>query len=88
MQLAGNTFLVTGAASGLGWACAQTLLRADARVILADLVAPSVEYDEARASFVRTDVTSESERHNCARASIQPAYRNKIKTKKVLFTLV
>ncbi|HMF12354.1 MAG TPA: SDR family NAD(P)-dependent oxidoreductase [Gemmataceae bacterium] len=37
MQIAGNTFLVTGGSSGLGGACVRTLASAGGNVVIADL---------------------------------------------------
>lgn len=67
LQLAGRTALVTGAASGIGLACAQALLDEGARVVIADrsnagadTVAALVERGRD-ATFVRTDVTDEAD---------------------------
>ncbi|HTU27171.1 MAG TPA: SDR family NAD(P)-dependent oxidoreductase, partial [Pirellulales bacterium] len=65
MELAGNTFLVTGAASGLGAGVARALVAAGGRVLLADIdaaggAALADELGKAT-QFVRTDVTAESE---------------------------
>lgn len=61
MQLEGNTFLVTGGASGLGRACVERFAAAGANVVAADL---NIEAGEALASklgkavaFAETDVT-------------------------------
>jgi NAD(P)-dependent dehydrogenase (short-subunit alcohol dehydrogenase family) len=64
MELDAATILITGGSSGLGAACATTLVRRGAHVIVADLASPR---DEALAKssdhvlFVRTDVTSEAD---------------------------
>ncbi|HEX9068717.1 MAG TPA: 3-hydroxyacyl-CoA dehydrogenase [Ktedonobacterales bacterium] len=65
MQLKGNTFLITGGASGLGAACVQTFHEAGANVILVDVneelgsrLAGSLG---ERARFVKVDVTSEQD---------------------------
>jgi len=63
MQIGGQVFVVTGAASGLGAACARMLAELGGKVVLADL------QEEAGASlaaqlqgkFVRCDVTSEAD---------------------------
>jgi len=64
MQLAGHTFLITGGASGLGAATAQTFAQAGANVVLADVNAQTGEQTVrqigARARFVQTDVTDEA----------------------------
>lgn len=68
MQIAGQTFLVTGGSSGLGAACGRMLVAAGARVVLADLNQQAGESlagelgDMAR--FVRTDVTDEGSVQN------------------------
>ncbi|MCO5732418.1 3-hydroxyacyl-CoA dehydrogenase [Rhizobium sp. SSA_523] len=65
MDIAGKTFLVTGAASGLGAATAGMLISAGARVVLADRDARAGEAAAAAlgasARFVQTDVTLEAE---------------------------
>ncbi len=65
MQLAGNTFLISGGSSGLGAACARLFAGAGANVVIADLNAP----DDAdgmgdfgdRVRFAHTNVTSEAD---------------------------
>ena len=73
MQMSESVFLVTGAASGLGEACAQRFVSQGARVVMADL---NEEAGRARAQqlgtqahFVRTDVTSADD----VRAAIEAA---------------
>lgn len=65
MELQDNTFLITGAGSGLGAACARTFAGAGARVIIADInreagqrVAQSLGVN---AKFIQTDVTKEDD---------------------------
>ncbi len=64
MQIAGRTFLVTGAGSGLGAATARMLIAAGGNVVLADVNAPPAEALAAElgppARFLRTDVTDET----------------------------
>jgi len=64
MQVAGNTFVVTGGASGLGAGTARHLSANGANVVLADLNQPAGEALVAelggKAAFVTTDVASES----------------------------
>jgi len=76
MQVAGNTFLVSGGASGLGAACARLLAAAGGNVVLADLnkdngAALAADLG-ARARFTLTDVTDE--------ASVQAAVRVAVET--------
>ena len=63
MQLTGNTFLVTGGASGLGEATATAIVAAGGRVIIADLPSSdgkvTAERLGAAAVFVPVDVTDE-----------------------------
>jgi NAD(P)-dependent dehydrogenase (short-subunit alcohol dehydrogenase family) len=65
MQIAGNSFLITGAASGLGAGVARALSAAGAKVVLADVDLAGGERLAAElgdtARFARTDVTSEIE---------------------------
>jgi NAD(P)-dependent dehydrogenase (short-subunit alcohol dehydrogenase family) len=64
MRLQGQTFLITGGASGLGAACARRFVAGGARVVLADVNADAGERlardlgDNAR--FALTDVTNEA----------------------------
>ena len=73
MHLAGQTFLITGGASGLGAACARRFAAAGAQVVLADLnAALGSELAQSlgpNARFVRTDVTDEAS----VRAVVQTA---------------
>jgi NAD(P)-dependent dehydrogenase (short-subunit alcohol dehydrogenase family) len=64
-ELNGRVAIVTGAAMGIGKACAVALARAGARVVLADINAEAGEASRAEiaaaggeAEFVRCDVTS------------------------------
>jgi NAD(P)-dependent dehydrogenase (short-subunit alcohol dehydrogenase family) len=58
--LEGRTYVVTGAASGIGWATAGRLLDEGARVMGADLVEPEEAPGPTdRWAFTRTDVTDE-----------------------------
>ena len=64
MDLQGNTFIVTGGASGLGAATARMLVHGGARVVIADLkndegAAIATELGPA-ARYVRTDVADET----------------------------
>jgi NAD(P)-dependent dehydrogenase (short-subunit alcohol dehydrogenase family) len=75
MRCATLSFLITGGASGLGAATARRLAAAGANVIIADLNNAAGELlanDLApRASFISTDVTSESSAQAAIDAAIQ-----------------
>jgi len=65
MQLKGNTFIVTGGASGLGEATVKTLVEGGANVVIADL---QVEKGQVLAQslgkqvrFIKTDITNEED---------------------------
>jgi NAD(P)-dependent dehydrogenase (short-subunit alcohol dehydrogenase family) len=64
MQLNGNSFIVTGGASGLGAAVTRMLTAAGGRVVIADLKEAEGQTLAAElganARFVRTDVTDEA----------------------------
>lgn len=73
MRFAGNTFIVTGGASGLGEATVRALHGAGANVVIADLNAgqgePLATALGERAAFARTDVSAEAD----ARAAVDLA---------------
>ena len=56
---AGRTFVVTGAASGIGLATAERLLAEGATVVGTDFAAPAVDLGE-RFAFVAADITDEA----------------------------
>ncbi|HTX58909.1 MAG TPA: SDR family NAD(P)-dependent oxidoreductase [Verrucomicrobiae bacterium] len=61
MELKDRVFVVTGASSGLGAACAREFIGAGAKVIIADVSERGAELASElgeRARFARTDVTS------------------------------
>jgi NAD(P)-dependent dehydrogenase (short-subunit alcohol dehydrogenase family) len=68
MQLGDSVFLITGGASGLGAACVRLFISCGARVVIADVKAPSAEAGDG-ARFVRTDVTQE----DSVRAAVEAA---------------
>ena len=75
MRIAGNTFLVTGAASGLGAGTARMFVHAGGNVVLADM---SVAQGESaarelgeRACFARVDVTAESDVQAALRTAME-----------------
>lgn len=64
-ELEGKVALVTGAGRGLGRACAQTLAREGAKVVVAEIdeqtgaeTAQSIRDNGGEAAFVRTDISS------------------------------
>ena len=61
MDIAQHTFIVTGAASGLGAATARRLAAAGARVMLADVQDAQALADEIGGRYLRTDVTAEAD---------------------------
>ncbi|MCC7005760.1 MAG: SDR family NAD(P)-dependent oxidoreductase [Ottowia sp.] len=67
MQLEKNTFLITGAASGLGQATARQFHQAGANVLIADIDEQAGQNLAAdmgkRALFCKTDVSAESDAH-------------------------
>ncbi len=64
MTIKDHTFFITGAASGLGFACAERLIEQGGKVLLADINAHAGAIAEqtlgSRAKFVQTDVTDEA----------------------------
>jgi NAD(P)-dependent dehydrogenase (short-subunit alcohol dehydrogenase family) len=75
MELAGNTFLVTGGASGLGAGTVRVLAAGGANVMIADLQADKGEALAkelgAKARFVKCDVTSEADGKAAVEAAIK-----------------
>ena len=65
MQITNKTFIVTGGASGLGRAAAETILQAGGRVVLLDVNAETGHAAEqalgGRARFAQADVSSEDQ---------------------------
>ena len=62
LNLEGKSIIVTGAASGIGLACAQELLNVGANVTVCDIAenAPALEEGNGKLLYVRTDVTSKA----------------------------
>jgi sorbitol-6-phosphate 2-dehydrogenase len=62
LDLEGKSIIVTGAASGIGLACAQELLNDGANVTVCDIAENAPELDEGKGKllYVRTDVTSKA----------------------------
>jgi len=75
MKVAGQTFLITGGASGLGAGTARRLAAAGANVLVADLNAAAGEALAKslghQAEFISTDVTSEPSAQAAIDAAIQ-----------------
>ena len=61
MDIAGKTFLVTGAGSGLGAATARALAEAGGNVVLADVADAGALAQELGGACLRADVTSEAD---------------------------
>jgi len=65
MQLKGNTFIVTGGASGLGEATVKTLVEGGANVVIADLQVEKgqvlVQSLGKQVRFIKTDITNEED---------------------------
>src|SRR5215475_14496855 len=61
-QLSGKVGIITGAASGIGAACARVLAREGARLVLTDVDQTAGERvaDETGSTFIRHDVTDEA----------------------------
>jgi NAD(P)-dependent dehydrogenase (short-subunit alcohol dehydrogenase family) len=75
MQIAGNTFLVSGGSSGLGAACVRMLAGSGANVVVADVNRDAGERLAGelgeRARFVQTDVTDERSVQNAVAVALQ-----------------
>src|SRR5947209_12996592 len=75
MEVNGHTFLISGGASGLGAASAQTLAGARGNVLLADLNREAGERLAGelgpRARFQTTDVTDEASVRAAVQAAVQ-----------------
>ncbi|MEM7170645.1 MAG: SDR family NAD(P)-dependent oxidoreductase [Pseudomonadota bacterium] len=68
MRLKGKVAVITGAASGIGWACAQRFAREGARVVLSDVdetkgetAVEALQADGGEAIFVPCDVGDKSQ---------------------------
>ncbi|MCB1462864.1 MAG: SDR family oxidoreductase [Nitratireductor sp.] len=78
VDLSGKRALVTGAGSGIGRGCAETLAAAGASVIIADMqeeaareVASAIEKDGGKATALRLDVTDWDDARRAAEAQEQ-----------------
>ena len=73
MHLRGNTFLVSGGASGLGAACVRMLAQAGANVVIADVnrAAGEALAAELGVRFAPTDVTDEASVQNAVTLAVQ-----------------
>jgi NAD(P)-dependent dehydrogenase (short-subunit alcohol dehydrogenase family) len=75
MQIQSKTFLVTGGASGLGFATAEMIIENGGNAMLLDVNAEAGEKAETElgknAKFVKTDVTNESEVQNAIDISVK-----------------
>ncbi|MEI8264461.1 MAG: SDR family NAD(P)-dependent oxidoreductase [Betaproteobacteria bacterium] len=76
MKVEGKTAVVTGAASGIGWATAQTLAQAGAAVVLADInaeagerAAADLQARGARSVYLPLDVASDTSVREFAKAA-------------------
>jgi len=75
MQLDGRTVMVTGGASGLGLATAETIVAAGGRAVLVDVNEQAGRTAEGRLGdavrFVRTDVTSDADMQRAVDAALK-----------------
>jgi NAD(P)-dependent dehydrogenase (short-subunit alcohol dehydrogenase family) len=77
-EFEGKVAVVTGAAMGIGKACAEALARGGASVVIADIdeaagraSAGAIEESGGRALFVRTDVSSMADMKAMGRAAVE-----------------
>ena len=78
MRLSGKVVVVTGAASGIGWASARLFGQEGARLVLGDVdeaegrqAAEEIGADGAEATFLRTDVTSSADVERLVAAAVE-----------------
>ncbi|EME42779.1 hypothetical protein DOTSEDRAFT_73533 [Dothistroma septosporum NZE10] len=75
-RLAGRIAIITGGSSGLGKATALRFARSGARIVVADLASSGVEqeiqtqYGKESATFVKVDVTQESDIQNLVQEAV------------------
>jgi NAD(P)-dependent dehydrogenase (short-subunit alcohol dehydrogenase family) len=72
MQIAGNVFIITGGASGLGAATARMIVENGGKVVLADVQVEAGEKlaTELSGKFVKCDVTSEADGNAVVAAAV------------------
>lgn len=75
MRIEDRVFLLTGASSGLGLACARALVEQGGKVVLADINAEAgtlrAEELGAQARFVQTDITREEDGRRAVAAALE-----------------
>lgn len=71
MRLENKVAIVTGAASGIGLAIANTYVREGAKVVYADLSIGDLKLDADKAIFVKCDVSKKEEVENLVNSAIE-----------------
>jgi len=70
MKLSNKVAVVTGAASGIGLAIANTFVAEGAKVVYADLAPGDLKLDENQAVFIKCDVSKKEEVENLVKSAI------------------
>jgi NAD(P)-dependent dehydrogenase (short-subunit alcohol dehydrogenase family) len=70
MKLENKVAIVTGAASGIGLAIANTFVAEGAKVVYADLAPGDLKLDEKQAVFIKCDVAKKEEVENLVKSAI------------------